>query len=128
MQLATMASLQGQYGHALALYEKHLADAQKQGLERLTANYLADIAWCRWNVGDRHGASRDAKAAAASIDTGMHLDDRATAHGRLGSLLKLLGDEDAALRHAAQGRECWEAHRKFQAQVLQAVEAAQLRP
>ncbi|HEX6707529.1 MAG TPA: hypothetical protein VF169_22415 [Albitalea sp.] len=128
MQLATMASLQDRFDEALALYDKHLADAQKQGLERLTANYLADIAWCRWNVGDHHGAHRDATAAAASIDTGMHLDDRATAHGRLGMLFKALGEEDAAMRHAAKGRECWDAHRKFQAQVLQAVEAAQLRP
>jgi tetratricopeptide (TPR) repeat protein len=128
MQRASMSSVQGQYGQALALYEKHLADAQKQGLARLTANYLADVAWCRWHLGDTAGTLRDATAAAASIDPAMHVDDRATAHGRLASLFKLLGKEDTALRHQVQARECWEAHRKFQASVLDAMDAAQLRP
>jgi tetratricopeptide (TPR) repeat protein len=128
MQRAAIASVQGQYGQALALYEKHMADAQKQGLGRWTSNYLADMAWCRWHLGDSAGARRDASAAAAGIDDAMHLDDRAVAHGRLGSLFKLLGDEDAALKHAAEGRECWAAHHKFQCHVLDLLEKAQLRP
>jgi tetratricopeptide (TPR) repeat protein len=128
MQRASVALLQGHYAESLALYERHMADARRQGLERLTANYLADVAWCRWHLGDRAGAQRDARAAEASIDAGTHLDDRALAHGQLGRLFKELGDEDAASRHASRGRECWEAHRKFQKQVFAALEAAHLRP
>jgi tetratricopeptide (TPR) repeat protein len=126
MQRACIASVQGQYGEALGLYEKHLAEAQKQGLARLTGNFLADMAWCRWHLGDRLGAERDAQAADAAIDTSMHMDDRATAHGRLDMMFKLLGDETSAARHAVQGRECWAEHRKCQAMVVQALEAAAL--
>lgn len=127
MQRACIASVQGQYGPALALYDKHVDDAQKQGLARMKANYLADMAWCRWHLGDTVGAQRDAHAAAASIDDSMHVDDRAVAHGRLGMLFKLLDEPDAAMRHAAAARELWAAHRQFQAKVLERLEQSQLR-
>lgn len=126
MQRACIASVQGQYGEALALYERHLADAQRQGLARLAGNYLADMAWCRWHLGDWAGAERDARAAAAAIDMAMHMDDQATAHGRLGMVFKLLDDEASAIQHAARGRECWTEHRKYQAMVVQAMDAAAL--
>jgi hypothetical protein len=126
MQRASIASVQGHYGDALALYEKHLADAQKQGLARLTSNYLADMAWCRWHLGDRAGARRDGEAAAESIDPAMHIDDRATAHGRLGMLFKLLDDEARCVHHSEQAKDCWSQHRAYQAKVLQLLDAAQL--
>jgi hypothetical protein len=126
MQRAAIASLQGHHGEALALYERHLADAQRQGLGRLTPNYLADIAWCRWHLGDKAGALRDARTAAAGVDASAHPDDLAMAHGRLGVLFKLLDDDEAAVQHSARGRECWAAHRAFQASVFDALEAAQL--
>jgi hypothetical protein len=126
MQRAGIASIQGHYGEALSLYEKHLADAQRQGLDRLTSNYLADMAWCRWHLGDRAGALRDSRAAAAAIDPSMHMDDRATAHGRLALLFKLLDDEALALQHGASGRDYWAEHRKYQAAVLRALDAASL--
>lgn len=126
MQRACIASVQGQYGDALALYERHLAGAQKQGLARLTGNYLADMAWCRWHLGDRNGARRDGEAAAASIDSSMHVDDQATAHGRLGMLFRLLDDEALATQHDRRGQECWAMHQAYQAQVVQLLEAADL--
>jgi hypothetical protein len=126
MQRASIASVQGHHGDALALYEKHLADAQKQGLARLTSNYLADMAWCRWHLGDRTGARRDGEAAAECIEPGMHIDDQATAHGRLGMLFKLLDDEGRALRHAERAEACWAQHRAYQAKVLQLLDAAQI--
>jgi tetratricopeptide (TPR) repeat protein len=128
MHRACIASIQGQYGEALALYEKHLDDARKQGLGRLASNYLADMAWCRWHLGDVAGARRDTEAAAEDIDIAMHTDDRAMAHGRLASLFKLLDDTDAAQRHAVSSRDCWAEHRKVQASVIEALEAASLHP
>jgi tetratricopeptide (TPR) repeat protein len=128
MQRAGIASVQGQYGEALALYEKHFDAAGRQGLARLAAKHLADMAWCRWHLGDSAGARRDAQAAADRIATTPQMDDRAVAHARLAALFKLLDDDAAASRHAAQGREDWAAHRRFQAAWVDALEAAQLRP
>lgn len=126
MQRACIASVQGQYGDALALYEKHLEAALQQGLARLTGTYLADMAWCRWHLGDRTGARRDGHRAAQSIDSSMHTDDQATTHARLGLLFGLLGEEVLRSEHTARAKECWARHRAYQAEVLQAVEAAQL--
>ena len=126
MQRACLASVQGHYAQALALYEKHLADAQKQGLARLSSNYLADMAWCRWHLDDHSGALRDAKSAQASLDPTMHMDDRAAAHGRLAELFKRLDDADASGYHGAMARDCWAAHRKHQASILQALDGARL--
>ena len=128
MQRACLASIQGQYGEALVLYEKHIDDARRQGLGRLASNYLADMAWCRWHLGDAAGARRDTEAAAEGIDPSMHADDRAMAHGRLAALFKLLDDSDAAQRHAALSRECLSVHRKVQAALIEALQAAALHP
>ncbi|HUG24880.1 hypothetical protein [Piscinibacter sp.] len=128
MQRAAIASVQGHYGQALALYEKHMADALKQGLGRWASNYLADIAWCRWHLGDIAGARRDASAAAAGISAAMHMDDQAVAHGRLALLFKLLEEDAEAFAQGAKARECWAAHRKFQGHVLDLLDQAQLRP
>jgi hypothetical protein len=126
MQRACIASVQGQYGDALALYEKHLEDARQQGLARLTGNYLADMAWCRWHLGDRTGARRDGHAAAQAIDASMHVDDQATTHARLGLLFGLLGEDALRTEHAARAQECWSRHRRHQDEMLRAFEAAQL--
>lgn len=126
MQRACIASIQGHHAEALALYEKHLADAQQQGLGRLTANYVADIAWCRWHLGDAAGARRDAQVAAGGIGDAMDVDDRATAHGRLAQVFGLLGDERAASMHLALGSDQWAAHRRVQAALCDSLEAARL--
>lgn len=128
MQRAALASVQGQYGEALALYEKHFDAAGRQGLARLAAKHLADMAWCRWHLGDTAGARRDAQAAVDSMAATTQADDRAVAHARLAALFKLLDDEAAAARHAALGRDEWAAHRRFQAAWVDALEAAQLHP
>jgi tetratricopeptide (TPR) repeat protein len=119
MLRAVVFSVQGEFERALTLYEVHLADARTQGLGRMSANFLADMAWCRWHGGDAEGARDDAASAASSIEPSMHADDRAVAHGRLGQLLRAMGDIDAALPHEQQARECWTAHRRLQAQVVE---------
>lgn len=128
VQRASLASVLGQYAQAIALYEQHLDDARQQGLARMTATWLADMAWCRWHVGDSTGALHAAQEASSSIDDSMHVDDRATAHGRLGQVWHLLGDDAAADRHAAQAGEFWGQHRHFQRGVLEQLDVAQLRP
>lgn len=117
MLRAVALSAQGEAGQALALYEAHWGDAKSQGMGRLSANFLADMAWCRWRAGDSAGASADAQAAMAHLDASTFADDLAVAHGRLAQVLRALGDADLALTHDMKARECWAAHREVQAQV-----------
>lgn len=128
VQRATLASVLGQYAQAIALYERHLDDARQQGLARMTPTWLADMAWCRWHVGDPAGALNAAHDAASGIDESMHLDDRATAHGRLGQVWRLLGDDEAADQHTGQAGVLWGQHRQFQRSVLEQFDIAQLQP
>ncbi|TMH10425.1 MAG: hypothetical protein E6H65_12865 [Betaproteobacteria bacterium] len=122
MLRAVVASVQGQHGAALELYEAHWADAQRQGLARAAANVLADMAWCHWHLGHVDRAAVQAHAAAASIDAAMDPDDRAIANGRLAQLFKLLGDDDRALRHLRAGKDDLALHRKLQARVVDALQ------
>jgi len=128
MQRAGLASVQGQFGEALALYEKHFDAAARQGQARLAAKHLADMAWCRWHLGDTAGARRDAQAAVDGVEATMQMDDRAVAHARLASLFKLLDDPAASSLHAALGHECWAQHRRFQTAWVEALEKAGLQP
>ncbi len=119
MLRAVIHSVQGEYDKALALYQAHWLDAKRQGLGRLAANFLADMAWCRWNRGDPDGAMRDAASASGNIDPSMHADDRAVAHGRLAQLYRAAGEIDTALQHEGKARESWNAHRRLQARALE---------
>ena len=107
---AQLYSAEQQHAQALALYEAHLADADRQGLAHMRAAHLADQAWCRFHTGDTHGARTDATAAAALIDPGMYVEDLAIACGRLDQVFEALGDIDASLRHRQMAREHWATH------------------
>lgn len=120
MMRAVVLSVRGEHAESLALYEAHLADARRQGLGRMAANFLADMAWCRWSTGDREGALRDAEAGAAAIDPSMHADDRAVAHARVAQVQRAAGHVDLALQHEGQARDDWRLHQRLQAEIVTA--------
>ena len=128
VQRASLASVQGHHAQAIAMYERHMDDARQQGLARMAPTWLADMAWCLWHVGDHEGALHTARDAASGIDDGMDIDDRATAHGRLAQVWRLLGDEASAGQHAALANAFREQHREFQRRMLEQMLRAQLRP
>lgn len=107
---AQLYSAEQQHAQALALYEAHLADADRQGLAHMRAVHLADQAWCRFHTGDANGARADANAAAALIDPGMYVEDLAIACGRLDQVFEALGDINAALHHRQLARAHWATH------------------
>lgn len=118
MLRAMALSVQGDHAQALGLYEVHLAAAKRQGLTRMAANFLADMAWCRWRCGDRSAALQEAVSAAASIDPSMHADDQAVAHGRLAQLYRMVGEVDQALHHEGKARDRWGEHQRLQARMI----------
>jgi tetratricopeptide (TPR) repeat protein len=118
MLRAQAHSVLREHGLALALYEAHWQAAKRQGLGRMAANFLADMAWCRWSTGDAARARQDADAAACAIDPAMHADDRAVAHGRLAQLYRAAGETDHALHHEGQARDCWGVHQRLQARFV----------
>lgn len=119
MLRAVVLSVRGDHRQSLDLYETHLADAKRQGLGRMAANFLADMAWCRWSIGDTAGALHDAAAASAAIDPSMHADDRAVAHGRVAQVLRAAGQVDRALHHEGCARDDWRIHQRLQARIVE---------
>ncbi len=119
MLRAVIHSVQGEYDKALALYEAHWLDAKRQGMGRMAANFLADMAWCRWQRGDFNAAMRDAASASGNIDPGMHADDRAVAHARLAQVYRAAGEVDTALQHEGKARESWSIHKRLQARTIE---------
>jgi len=121
---AQLYSADGQHAQALALYETHLAEAERQGLAHMRAVHLADQAWCRFHTGDTNGARTDANAAAALIDPGMYTEDLAIACGRLDQVFAALGDVDASLRHRQMAREHWATHQTMMQSMIDLLDRA----
>lgn len=123
MLCAVVASAQGRHGDALALYKQHLATSQRQGLGRMRANFLVDMAWCEWHAGDRADAVRLADEGTRALSPTMHADDRAVAHGRLAQLHAVMGEADVAAAHEQQARADWAVHCRLQTQLVEALGA-----
>ncbi len=117
MLRAVALSTQDEPAQALALYEAHFSGAKDQGMGRLSANFLADMAWCRWRIGDSEGARKEVQAALSSLGVSSFADDLAVAHGRLAQVLRALGDAEAALDHDMKARECRADHQRVQARM-----------
>lgn len=119
---AQLHLVQGDAAAALALYEDHLEPACKQGLERMRALCLADMAWARTQLGQLEAARADAQRAEAALlaDT-LDSDDGAAAHGRLAQVHGVFGDTEAQARHTAQAEACLQAYRAQQAEALDAL-------
>ena len=123
---AQLLVLQGDYAQAQALYEAHLPQAMARGLARLGSSLLADLAWCRVNLGQREQALRQAQEAEFELDPACDVDDRAATHSRLAQVYGALGDAALAARHAASAAAEWAEFTQQQAAWAAALDGAGL--
>ena len=120
---AQILSLQGQPAQALELYKKHLQRGLTQGLDRVQGSLIADMAWCRVQVGELELAREDAIAAEACLEPEGNFDDRAPGYSRLAQVFASLGDADAAKRNETSAALMWQGHAKIQSSILGALGA-----
>lgn len=95
----------GEAAKALALYERWFDAATADGLRRLRPCFLADMAWCKVQLGRADEARADVAAALEDLNGGRcEIDDRVVANARLAQTLDALGDaaQAATLRERAQ--------------------------
>ncbi len=101
---------------ALVALDEHRAGAAEQGLDRLSALFEADRAWCLSLTGA--DGSRIREAASAAVDA-MHRqaepDDRAMTHARLARVFDALGDLPTAEHHQRCAVLDWADHEARQA-------------
>ena len=121
---AKLLASQGDAEAALTLFEAHSAVAIREGMGRLEADLLADQAWCRVQLGQLKEAERDALMAEEHIDPNGQYDDRAFAHVRLAEVFRVLGNNDAAVRHEALAAAAWSGYLDFQSRLVGSLEAS----
>ena len=54
------------------LYEEHLPAAMQEGLARMKAVFIADVAWCKLRLGRSVEALVDARAGAGELERVRH--------------------------------------------------------
>ena len=125
---AQVLAMQGEYAQAAALYEEFLPQTvgRRGGLARLGSNLLADLAWCRVNLGQREQALAHAREAELQIDPRCDVDDRAATHSRLAQVYESLGDELVSLTHAQAAQREWAEFTAQQGHWAERLEAAGL--
>jgi hypothetical protein len=123
MMMAVLWSVRGEHAKALAIYERHMQAAREQGLERMSASFLADVAWCRWHAGAREAAAADLDAAQARLADVQDPDDLAVARGRIAQLLALMGRDEESLAYRDLADAAWREHRVVQQRMRDALAA-----
>lgn len=125
---AQVFSLLDRPAEALALFDAHLDESRRPGMEPVAGILLADRAWCHLQARREVSARADAIAAAAALDLPGSACDRAPGHTRLAQVFDALGDTAAAKRQHALGAAAWAALENDQARMIAALDAAAFSP
>lgn len=107
MLRAQLLVLDGRCDEALVLFDAQFDAALRDGLERLRAGFLADMAWCCVTLGQIERARRLAEDAVLWVDVQEH-DDRALTLAQLARVQRSLDDAALAqelLERAVQARQ-----------------------
>jgi hypothetical protein len=125
---AQVCALLGRTEEARTLFDTHLDEALRQGMQPVAGILLADRAWCRLQAGATGAARTDGMAAAAALDLPGSACDRAPGHTRLVQLFDALGDAVAAKRQRALAATAWADLETDQAHLIAALDAAAFVP
>ncbi|HSI57337.1 MAG TPA: hypothetical protein VLA16_07265, partial [Ideonella sp.] len=110
------------YADAIALFDAHLVRARSQGTGHREARFLADRAWCHFNLEKVSNALRDARAAEAALPSQFDADDRAATHARLARIYLECGQASDAAIHQAKAEDALAEHQASQQLMLKALQ------
>jgi hypothetical protein len=125
---ATVHSAQAEPLMALSLYREHLQAARQQGLGRMSGHFLAQMAWCEWQLGQEGAALATAERAAQCLDAFAQVDDLAMAHHCLSQLYERAGQVAAHAHHQAQAEHALARYRALQSRGLALLQPWSLSP
>lgn len=107
--LAEMHVLQKRPAEALALYDRHLPDADGEGFLHEGTAALSDRGLCLFELGRRDEGREQLEAALKRVDEGTPSDIRAIVHANLATALEALGDPQAA-QHRQLAAMAWDTY------------------
>jgi tetratricopeptide (TPR) repeat protein len=116
---AQLLTVEGRYLEAIELFSSNLASAQSQGVARLVVSFLADSAWCKFNLGQMDEALADGIACLGSASEDCDPDDLAASFARVATIMEFLGRRDDALVLREKSRSSLEAHAAAQSKLLE---------
>ncbi|MCV2357084.1 hypothetical protein LNV09_23315 [Paucibacter sp. B2R-40] len=125
---AQILTVEGDYSQARSLFEAHLPQTMVTGLARWGSSLLADLAWCRVQLGQLELGLQQAREAESELDGLSDMDDRAATHSRLAQVFAALGETTAAAKHEDQATNCWLEFAEQQRVWAQALSQSGLRP
>jgi hypothetical protein len=125
---AQILTVEGSYEQALGLFEAHLPQTMASGLARWGGSLLADLAWCRVQLGQREVGLQQAREAESELGGLSDMDDRAATHSRLAQVFAALGETAAAAKHEEQAKSCWLEFAEQQRVWAEALSQSCLRP
>jgi hypothetical protein len=125
---AQVEVVNGNYAEALKLFEQFLPEALSLGLERMGSSLMADVAWCRVELGDHEAGTSQARESELELDPSCDIDDQAATHSRLAQVFAKLGRAEDAARHQVEADRCWRAFEHQQAMMCEAVLGCGLTP
>lgn len=126
MQQAQILVVHHEFAAALALYDKHLADAMVQGLGSSQCLFEADRAWCLLELGRSDEALAAARTADSAFIGATELEEQTVAHGVLAQVYSRLGLAEQGNRHEQDATATYRQLRERWARLLALCAAAQL--
>lgn len=117
MLRAQLLTADGRWREALALFDAYHDTARAEGQRRLDPWFLADVAWCRLQLGDAARARAAAGACVEGLLQPCDVDDRAIAQARLAQVLDGLDDAAGAAVQRERAQRDLTAHRAEQARL-----------
>jgi hypothetical protein len=123
MLRAQLLVLDGRCADALALFDEQFDAALRDGLERLRASFLADMAWCCFALGQPERARRLAEDALQRVDA-QENDDRALTLAQLARVHESLGDAALAEKLRERAGQARDAHHADSERLVALLDAA----
>ena len=115
---AQLLTVEGRYEEALELFSSNIASAGSQGVARLLVSFLADSAWCKFELGQSSAALEDAYSCIGVANDDCDPDDLAASLARIAPILESHGMLEEAARLRERSRRSLAEHTGVQSALL----------
>jgi tetratricopeptide (TPR) repeat protein len=121
---AQLLATDGRFSEALEIFNDVLERDSPENLERRKACFLADRAWCHFQLNHVELAIADVERACERSGAPADFDDVASTHARVSEILRLLGQQQRSLAHKQQSIEFRRLHQAAQVELLAQLQSA----
>ncbi|MBS1179891.1 MAG: hypothetical protein H6R06_4303 [Proteobacteria bacterium] len=115
---AQLLTVEGRYEEAIALFSSNLESAESQGVARLLVAFLADYAWCRFQLGQSDASLACANSCMAVATEDCDPDDLAASFARVAAIMDANERREDAANLRSQSRKYLDAHLALQTALL----------